>query len=193
LFYKINNLFLGGKIDLSDQTGCTPIHYAAKYGHVEMCKYLIERGAQVHLKNRNNQSPYDVAESHSVRQYLLPLVLQAEKAAGDPAAMAAAAMYGGGYTTPSYGAHQQNYYPAASSAPQQPSYQSHFPVQHTAGDQVTPMAPVAVSSAASTAVPTAAPTVPSQSTTASSHMSKPGNDRIIQAGMYLRYFLSYLI
>lgn len=46
---------------------------------MDLCKFLIERGASVHARNRNNQSPYDIAESHLVRQYLLPLQLQAER------------------------------------------------------------------------------------------------------------------
>lgn len=64
---------------LMDQNGNSPLHYAAKYGHLELCKYLIERGSLVNMKNKQQQSPYDVSQSHSVRQFLLPLQFQAER------------------------------------------------------------------------------------------------------------------
>lgn len=64
---------------LMDQNGNSPLHYAAKYGHLELCKYLIEHGSQANIKNKQQQTPYDVAQSHSVRQFLLPLQFQAER------------------------------------------------------------------------------------------------------------------
>lgn len=64
---------------MPDQNGNTPLHYAAKYGHLDLCKHLIDSGSSVIAKNYQKQTPYDVAESHSVRQYLLPLQLQAER------------------------------------------------------------------------------------------------------------------
>jgi len=69
----------GTNLQLIDQNGNTPLHYASKYGHLELCKYLVESGCQVGVKNKQQQSAYDIAESHLVRQYLLPLVLQAER------------------------------------------------------------------------------------------------------------------
>ena len=74
----------GTNIHLPDQSGNTPLHYAAKYGHLDLCKYLIEKGCQVAYKNKQQQSAYDVAESHLVRQYLLPLFLQADRQDGAP-------------------------------------------------------------------------------------------------------------
>ena len=68
----------GVSIHLLDTQGCTPLHYACKYGHVGMCKYLIDQGANILTKNHAGQSAYDVAESHSVRQYLLPLTFKEE-------------------------------------------------------------------------------------------------------------------
>jgi hypothetical protein len=69
----------GTPVCVFDKHGNSPLHYAAKYGHLELCKYLVEQGAAAHIKNKAKQSPYDVAESHLVRQYLLPLLLQAER------------------------------------------------------------------------------------------------------------------
>lgn len=72
-------LHLGTSIQLADQNGDTPLHYAAKYGHLDLAKNLVERGAAAHSRNKNNQTPYDIAESHLMRQYLLPLQLSAER------------------------------------------------------------------------------------------------------------------
>jgi hypothetical protein len=43
-----------------------------------MCKMLIDLGCSPAKKNNSNQTPYDVAERHVIRQYLLPLQLQHE-------------------------------------------------------------------------------------------------------------------
>jgi hypothetical protein len=67
-----------------DQAGNTPLHYASKYGNIDICRFLIERGASPGRKNSRNETPYDVAgEHHVVRQYLLPLQFQAERSAGE--------------------------------------------------------------------------------------------------------------
>jgi hypothetical protein len=69
----------GTNILLMDSQGNTPLHYAAKYGHLDLCKYLIERGCQAGIRNKQSRTAYDVAESHLVRQYLLPIVLQPDQ------------------------------------------------------------------------------------------------------------------
>lgn len=73
----------GTNIMVVDKEGNTPLHFAAKYGHLDLCKYLIEKGARSHLKNKQGQTTYDIAESHTVRQYLLPIVLTSEKEAAE--------------------------------------------------------------------------------------------------------------
>ena len=70
---------LGVAVDLIDQQGNTPLHYAAKYGHLDLCRTLIERGAFAGKKNDQGQTAYDTAGSHTVRQYLLPLHFQSER------------------------------------------------------------------------------------------------------------------
>lgn len=83
---RYNNLFAlqlifsrGVHVEQPDRNGSTPLHYASKYGHLELCKHLVERGAYPARRNNFNQTPYDLAESHTVRQYLLPLQLSAER------------------------------------------------------------------------------------------------------------------
>lgn len=134
---------------MQDLAGNSPLHFAAKYGNLELCKYLIERGTQVYVKNKANQTAYDVAEDHHmVRQFLLPLVLSAERqlfeasnasmgAAPPPPPMGLGMMVGTGFTYgntannalpsvggggSSYGAPANNFYaPAPGVAMQQPT------------------------------------------------------------------------
>ena len=68
-------------MDLLDSAGNTPLHFASKYGNIDICKLLVERGCSPGKKNSKNQTAYDVAESHVVRQFLLPLQLKAEREA----------------------------------------------------------------------------------------------------------------
>lgn len=47
----------------------SPLHIAAKHGHLLIVKYLIDQGAQGHLANANGQSALDMAtESQEVIQ-----------------------------------------------------------------------------------------------------------------------------
>lgn len=60
------------------------MHYGAKYGNLDICKILIKNGASLLKRNKVQQSAYDVAEGHdNVRQYLLPLLFQAERSIQD--------------------------------------------------------------------------------------------------------------
>jgi hypothetical protein len=107
-------------IEAPDSSGNTPLHYACKYGNIDICRYLIEKGASACRKNSSNETPYDVAgDHHVVRQYLLPLQFQAERSAGD-----------GGYSQPpqlgissnaSYGAGYGQQFPPGPAPAGQPS------------------------------------------------------------------------
>lgn len=74
----LNNT-VGVAVDFIDQQGNTPLHYAAKYGHLDLCRNLIGRGAFAGKKNDQGQTAYDTAGNHTVRQYLLPLHFQSER------------------------------------------------------------------------------------------------------------------
>jgi ankyrin repeat protein len=55
---------------LADQT---PLYYAAKKGHTEMCKLLVERGAEVAHADKNNKTAADLARKykyHETADYL---------------------------------------------------------------------------------------------------------------------------
>ena len=77
------NIFAGVSLDFPDKNMNTPLHYAAKYGHVELCKHLIQLGSSPAQRNTDGATAYDVTENHVVRQYLLPLQLQAERQMND--------------------------------------------------------------------------------------------------------------
>ena len=73
----------GGAVQAVDAAGNTPLHAASSSkkepAALQVVKMLItEYGASVTVKNSQGQTPYDVAPLNNVRQYLLPLQLQAE-------------------------------------------------------------------------------------------------------------------
>ena len=63
-------------MDIRNQkTGSTPLHIAAQLGgKIEVAKCLIEHGAQVDLRDKNNKTPFDWADQnrhHELATYLL--------------------------------------------------------------------------------------------------------------------------
>ena len=65
-------------INLLDKAHNTPLHYASRFGNIDICRYLVGLNCLTGCRNTSGQSPYDVAESHIVRQYLLPLQFREE-------------------------------------------------------------------------------------------------------------------
>nr|XP_029722327.1 transient receptor potential cation channel subfamily A member 1-like isoform X1 [Aedes albopictus] len=57
-----------------DETGCSPLHYASREGHIRSLENLIRLGACINLKNNNNESPLHFAARYgrynTVRQLL---------------------------------------------------------------------------------------------------------------------------
>lgn len=57
-----------------DNTGCAPLHYASREGHIRSIENLIKLGACINLKNNNNESPLHFAARYgrynTVRQLL---------------------------------------------------------------------------------------------------------------------------
>jgi ankyrin repeat protein len=51
----------GAKVDHQTWKKEIPLYYAAWRSHLSVVKLLVERGANVRLKNYNGQTPYDVA------------------------------------------------------------------------------------------------------------------------------------
>lgn len=57
-----------------DISGCSPLHYASREGHIKSLESLIRLGACINLKNNNNESPLHFAARYgrynTVRQLL---------------------------------------------------------------------------------------------------------------------------
>lgn len=68
----------GVDADLVDKRAETPLHHAARNGHLAVCRRLVEKGASPAKRNDRGQTPYDVATQLMLRQWILPLQLQAE-------------------------------------------------------------------------------------------------------------------
>jgi ankyrin repeat protein len=66
----------GVPINAQDETGFSPIHAAASYGQLDLLQYLVENGADVHLRDGDGDTPLLVCED--------PIVIEAlEKAGAD--------------------------------------------------------------------------------------------------------------
>lgn len=45
----------------SSHAGYTPLHFAVEYGRHELVEYLLERGANLYLQDRNGSTPLHLA------------------------------------------------------------------------------------------------------------------------------------
>lgn len=50
--------------------GWTPLHCAAFWNHLDICKYLIEHGANIRAEDKCNKTPIQVASSQDVFDYI---------------------------------------------------------------------------------------------------------------------------
>ncbi|KAI8344279.1 hypothetical protein BC941DRAFT_491902 [Chlamydoabsidia padenii] len=68
----------GALVNIADPTGNTPLHFASEFGGVqEVLKVLILDGnADLHLKNKRQQTPLDICKSEEIRKYMLALEKQ---------------------------------------------------------------------------------------------------------------------
>ncbi|VEN45025.1 unnamed protein product [Callosobruchus maculatus] len=61
-----------------DITGCSPLHYASREGHIRSIENLIKLGACINLKNNNNESPLHFAARYG-RYNTVKQLLDSEK------------------------------------------------------------------------------------------------------------------
>ena len=60
-----------------DRNGEAPLHFAARAGATPVAHLLIQRGADASARSTRGETAYDVAHDLSLRQWLLPIQLQA--------------------------------------------------------------------------------------------------------------------
>ena len=58
----------GVSMETPDANGNSPLHYAAKGGAIDICRHLVDSGCDAARKNASQQTPYDISQSHVVRQ-----------------------------------------------------------------------------------------------------------------------------
>lgn len=51
----------GAEINIKDNDGNTPLHYAAKRGFMGIIRLLVENGADINAKNNDGQTPNDIS------------------------------------------------------------------------------------------------------------------------------------
>lgn len=187
-------------MDAVDQSGNTPLHYACKYGNIDICRFLVEKGASAAKKNSKGETPYDAAgDHHVVRQYMLPIQFQAERSAGEGGYDQSAHM--GISTSASYGAGQpygQAYVaapqgvPAGAGYPPAPAPSAYgAPQPSYYGTPATPAPSLALPSGEASPAQPLNPSPPPVATPASgatgssyapSQRSTPTTTRVIQPG-----------
>jgi ankyrin repeat protein len=52
-----------GDVNAQDAAGYSPLHAAASYDHIELARLLLDRGADVHIKDEDGDTPIQVCES----------------------------------------------------------------------------------------------------------------------------------
>ncbi|CAF0977100.1 unnamed protein product [Didymodactylos carnosus] len=60
----------GGDVNARDKDLWTPLHAAATCGHIQICKILIENGAQLLALNADGNMPYDICDDDQTLDYI---------------------------------------------------------------------------------------------------------------------------
>ena len=72
----------GADVNVKENRSMTPLHWAARSGHLSVVKLLVERGADVRVKNDHGQTASDLARSKGkiyVAEWLGSLAVGSER------------------------------------------------------------------------------------------------------------------
>ena len=64
----------GANVNSADLWKFTPLHEAASKGKYDICRILLQHGADSYKKNRDGQSPLDLAKDSDIQVFLRFLV-----------------------------------------------------------------------------------------------------------------------
>ena len=62
----------GANVNTKDSLGNTPLHLAVKENNILMVILLIEKGANIKLKNRDHEKPIDIAKAKNFKRDYQP-------------------------------------------------------------------------------------------------------------------------
>lgn len=68
-------LELGASVNKKDRYGWAPLHYAASEGYLDICRYLLRKGAEVRVTNKEGKYPVELADDEVVFRLLLRATL----------------------------------------------------------------------------------------------------------------------
>lgn len=60
----------GADLNIKDIVGMTALAWAAKDGNMKMLTYLIDKGADINSQNPSGRTPYEIAMSPEVKEFL---------------------------------------------------------------------------------------------------------------------------
>ena len=70
-FAKYCNLYSKGRIiEVVDELGQTPLHYAAQYGPPKLVRALMQAGANREMMDKNGMTPVDLAKGKEMESLL---------------------------------------------------------------------------------------------------------------------------
>jgi ankyrin repeat protein len=62
----------GADVDVQNEVGSTPLHWAAGRGDIEIARMLLDAGARKDIPDENGHLPYDFAKTQELKNLLKP-------------------------------------------------------------------------------------------------------------------------
>ncbi|XP_031570926.1 protein phosphatase 1 regulatory subunit 27-like [Actinia tenebrosa] len=62
---------LGADVNKKDRFGWTPLHYAVSEGYDQICRYLLNHGANARIENAEGEFPVELADQENIASLML--------------------------------------------------------------------------------------------------------------------------